>query len=161
MNETLTKKIQGQIESRPENNNAPVGGMSSRTGVLGEGEDKTFRSPEGVWLSSVRPTAKPVDGEAAAFDLGKGPDIEGCVVLEGSMLPCLAQVVTRPGEVVGRRQPSVVVGPMTCVETGTDIWLLSGSVLVRISSRGNGARVDEEVGSGLAREGTNAGMLGS
>ena len=58
-------------------------------------------------------------GEADAFNLGEGLDVEGCVVLEGSM--------TGLGEMVGMQPPSVVVRPMNCVEVGTDIWLSSGS----------------------------------
>ena len=103
----------------------------------------------------------PAGGEADALDLGEGLDVEGCVALEGSMLPCIAQVVTGPGEMVGMWRPSVVVWPMTGVETETDIWLSSGSVSRMVSSTGNGACVDEEGGSGLAREGTTAGMLWS
>jgi hypothetical protein len=57
----------------------------------------------------VCPTAMPAGGEAGAFDLGEGLDVEGCVVLEGSTLPCNAQVVTGLGEVVGIRRSSVVV----------------------------------------------------
>jgi len=76
-----------------------VGSMSSGTGV--GGEDSTFRLPEGVQLSSVCPTATSCGGEADAFDLGGGLDVEGCIVLEEeSMLPCIEQVVTRLGEVV-------------------------------------------------------------
>ena len=49
----------------------------------------------------MRTTAMPAGGEADALDLGEGLDVEGCVALEGSMLPCIAQVVTEPGEMVG------------------------------------------------------------
>ena len=84
-----------------------MGSVPSRTGGR-EDEDKTCRSPR-VRLSSVHPTAMPAGGEADAFDLGEGLDVEGCVVLDGSMLPCIAQVVIGPREVVGRRRPSVVV----------------------------------------------------
>ena len=52
---------------------------------------------------------RPAGGGADALDMGEGLDVEGSVVLEGSMLPCIAQVVTGPGEVVGRRLSSVVV----------------------------------------------------
>jgi hypothetical protein len=100
--------MQGQIESWPENSNKPVGRMASRTGK-GEGEDRMFRSPGGVQLGAVCPTAMPAGGEADVFDLGEGLDVEGCVVLEGSMLPCIAQVVTGLSEMVGMRRPSVVV----------------------------------------------------
>ena len=109
----------------------------------------------------MRTTAMPAGGEAAAFDLGEGLDVEGCVVLEGSMLACIAQVVTGPGEMVGMWLPSVVVWPMTGVETETDIWLSSGSVSRMVSSTGNGACVDEEGVSGLVWKETSAGMLGS
>ena len=68
----LEKKIRGQIESRRENNNKPEGNVASRTG--GEGEGKTFRSPEGMRLS---PTATLSGGEADAFDLEGGPDVDG------------------------------------------------------------------------------------
>ena len=50
---------------------------------------------------------------------------------------------------------------MAGVETESDIWLASGSVLMRVSSTGNWACVDEEGGSGMAREGTTAERLGS
>ena len=85
-----------------------MGSVPSRTGGR-EDEDKMCRSPERVRLSSVCPMAMSAGGEAAAFDLGEGLDVEGCVVLDGSMLPCIAQVVIGPREMVGRRRPSVVV----------------------------------------------------
>ena len=74
-----------------------MGGIGSRTG--GEGEDR--RSPEGARLSSGCPTAMSAGGEADALDLGEGLDVEGCLVLEGSMFACITQVVTGPGEMVG------------------------------------------------------------
>ena len=88
-NDILAKEMRGQIESRDENNNKPAGSMPSRTGR--EDEDRTCRSPKGVRLSSVHPTAMPADGEADAFDLGEGldRDIE-CEAGEGSMFPCIA-----------------------------------------------------------------------
>ena len=51
----------------------------------------------------------PAGGEADALDLVEGLDVEGWVALEGSMLPCIAQVVIGPSNVVGRRRLSVVV----------------------------------------------------
>ena len=106
-NEILEKKMRGQIESRPENNNTPVGEFGSRSG--GEGEYKTFRSPEGARLSSACPTAMSTSEEADALDLGEGLDVEGSVVLEKSMLPCIAQVVTGPGRMEGMWGRSVVI----------------------------------------------------
>ena len=47
----------------------------SRTGV--EGEDRTFRSSEGSWPTSVHPTAT---SEADVFDLGSGLDVESSEV---------------------------------------------------------------------------------
>ena len=47
--------------------------------------------------------------KANAFDLGEGRDVEGCIVLEGSMLPCVAQVATGVCEVGGIRRLSFVV----------------------------------------------------
>ena len=58
---------------------------------------------------AVRTTAMPAGGQADALDLGEGLDVEGWVALEGSMLPCIAQVVIGPSNVVGRRRLSVVV----------------------------------------------------
>ena len=90
--EILAKKMRGQIESWPENNNKPVVGMASRTG--GEGKDKTFRSPgEEVRLNAVRPAAMPAGGEADRFDLEEGLDTDDCVVLEGSVVTGLSEVV--------------------------------------------------------------------
>ena len=96
------------------------------------------------------------DREAAAFDFGGGPDVK-----ERAKVLYIAQVVIGLTEIVGVREPSVVVGPMTCGRTGTDVWLLGGSAYSRISSKGSGACVDEEGESGLVRIGTDAGMLWS
>lgn len=57
--------------------------MASRTG---EGEDKIFRSPEGVRLSE---TAMSAGGEVDAFDSGEGLDVVDCVIPEGSTLWCI------------------------------------------------------------------------
>lgn len=79
--------------------------MASRTGE--EGEDKIFKSPEGVRQSSVFPAAMSFGEKVDAFGLVEELDVEGCIVLERSTFPCIAQVVT--GEVVGIRRPSVVI----------------------------------------------------
>ena len=89
-------------------------------------------------------------GEADAFNLGEGLDVEGCVVLEGSM--------TGLGEMVGMQPPSVVVRPMTCVEVVTDICFSSGSTSVKT---GSGVCVGEGGGSGLVMEGTDVLSLAS
>ena len=47
------------------------------------------------------------DWEADGFELGEGLDVEGFVVLEGS--------VTGLIEILGMWRPSVVVSPMGCV----------------------------------------------
>ena len=52
-------------------------------------------------LSEESTTAIPAGGEANAFGLGEGVDVDGWIVLEGSMLSCIAQVVTGLGEVLG------------------------------------------------------------
>ena len=151
------RKCKVRSSHGPENNNKPVGIMSLRTGK--GAEDKTFRSPEGVRLSAVSPTAiMSTGGEADALDLGEGLEVEGCVVLEGAVLPCVARVVTGLSDVVGMWRPLVVVRSMSRVETGTDIWLSRGSESVRVSLIGSGACVNKEGCSGLAREGRNAGM---
>jgi hypothetical protein len=99
--------------------------MSSSTGV-GEGEDRTFRSAEGVQLSAVFPTVMPSGGEVEAFDLGgglgpEGPEAERSIVLEErSALPCVVQAVTGRGGVVRMMGLSVVVWPMCCLEAGID-----------------------------------------
>ena len=74
--------------------------MASRIGVV-ESEDRTFRSSEGAWLSAECATAVSANWEVDTFDFKGGLDVEGCVVLEGSM--------TGLGEMVGTREPSVVV----------------------------------------------------
>ena len=76
--------------------------MASRTGV-GEGDDRTFRSSEGAQPLAVCQTTMSAgaSGEADAFVLGDGQDVEGCVVLEGFM--------TGLSELVGMQRPSVVV----------------------------------------------------
>ena len=107
INEILAKKMQRKSKSQPESNNKPVGRTASRT--CGGSEDRTFRSTERVRLCSMWPTVLPAGGEADVFDLGEGRDVEGCVVLEGSMLPCVAQVVTGVREVGGIRRLSFVV----------------------------------------------------
>ena len=93
--EILAKEMRDQIESRPENNDKPVGRMVSRTDV-GEKEDRTFRSSEGARLSSVCSVAMSSGGEANVFDLG-GPDVKG------------SEAVTELSEVMGMRRFSVVV----------------------------------------------------
>ena len=45
-------------------------------------------------------------------------------------------------EIVGMRRPSAVVWPMGCVESWTDIWLLSDNVSVRVPSIRSDAYVD-------------------
>ena len=77
--------------------------MASRTGVVGEGDDRTFRSFEGARLSAVCSTAMSAGREADTFDLG-GPDVE-----EWPMPMSIAQLVTGLSELVGVRRPSVVV----------------------------------------------------
>ena len=89
-------------------------------------------------------------GEADAFNLGEGPDAEGCVVLEGSR--------TEVDRMVGMWRPSVIVRPMTGVKVGTEIRLSSGSASVKT---GSGACVGEGGGSGLVMEGTKAASLAS
>jgi hypothetical protein len=153
-----SEEIPGQICSQLEGNNKPGGTMSSRTGI--ESEYITFRLPEGGQLSSVYPTPMSSGGEADAFDLGGEVDVRGCIVLEeGSMLPCIAQVVTGLGEGVGMRRLLDIVWPMGCAETRTDIWLLRGSTSMRVSSTGSGVCVDEEGRYGLARERAKAMLL--
>ena len=123
--------------------------MESRTGV-GEGDNRMFISSERAWLSAECPTAMSSGGEADAFDFGEGLDVEGCVVLEGSM--------TGLGETVGMRRPSVIVRPVTCVEVWTESLLSSVSASVKT---GSGACVCEGDGCGLVMEGTEASSLGS
>ena len=77
-------------------------------------------------------------GEDDALDLGGGVDAEGegsgverCIV---SMLPCVARVVTRLGEVAGVRRLSVVVWSMCCKKTEEDILFFRGDAFVIFSS---------------------------
>ena len=142
-----------RVESQAKSDNKPVGRTASRAN--GRGEARAFRSPE---RSRLSPTAMSACGEADAFDLGEGRDVEGCVFLEGSMLPYIAQPATVLGEVGGIQQLSFVVWPMTCVELWTDICSSSGSALAKASSIGSGELVGEGGGSRLVRKGTNAGI---
>ena len=92
--------MRDQIESRHENynDNKPVGRVVSRTGA-GEGDDRTFRSPEGAPLSLVRcPSATSSGGEADASNLEGGQDVESsevesCIVLGEEGIPTSSGVV--------------------------------------------------------------------
>ena len=67
----------------------------------GEGDARMSRLSKGAQPSAECPMAMLSGGEANAFDLGEGLDVEDCVVLKGSM--------TGLGEMVGMPRPSVVV----------------------------------------------------
>ena len=83
-----------RVTGESNNKGRPVGNISSRTGE-GEGDDGTFRPPEGVKLTAVCSAAVASAKGFEAFDSGgvdaEGSGVERYVSLgEVAMVPCVA-----------------------------------------------------------------------